>query len=397
MNEALQSSKTSQRREVSTPGPAYRPSVGDDPETTSDLPVVGAPEPDPEARVSRRWLRRAGVTLVVAVLVGAIVVRREMIADALAEIGGLPIAAVVALAALAIYERWSRADITARLLGPIRTRHGLVVHDVGNAASKGVPMGGALGTALRWSIVRDHAVTPARFSTMLIAYGVATTLITWTLPLVALLADLVGRTMTATDGILVLVLSLGIIGQIGFWYVALGSARVERWSSQVTAGLWSRAARRITALRAHDPAEVVTDVRAELRDHARRPVSLLIRTALAQACGAVILLVALRALGVGAELGLTEFFRVFFIAHLLGTMAPTPGGVGVVEAGMSGALVAAGVAATPALAAVLVYRFLTYVLPIVTGTALYLVWRRNDRTEVAGGPAQGNELAASAG
>ena len=50
-----------------------------------------------------------------------------------------------------------------------------------------------------------------------------------------------------------------------------------------------------------------------------------------------------------------------------GTFAPTPGGVGVVEAGMTGALVAAGVAAAPALAAVLVYRFLTYIVPILLG------------------------------
>ena len=89
----------------------------------------------------------------------------------------------------------------------------------------------------------------------------------------------------------------------------------------------------------------------------------------------MILLVALRALGVGGELGTTEFFRVFFLAHLAGTFAPTPGGVGVVEAGLTGALMAAGVETTTALAAVLIYRFATYVVPIVFSAALYLAWR----------------------
>ena len=89
----------------------------------------------------------------------------------------------------------------------------------------------------------------------------------------------------------------------------------------------------------------------------------------------MILLVALRSLGVGSELGGTEFFRVFFLAHLAGTFAPTPGGVGVVEAGTTGALMAAGVDTTTALAAVIIYRFLTYVVPIVFGALLYLVWR----------------------
>jgi uncharacterized membrane protein YbhN (UPF0104 family) len=111
---------------------------------------------------------------------------------------------------------------------------------------------------------------------------------------------------------------------------------------------------------------------------------LLLRTGSAQMGGALILLVALRSLGVGDELGLTEFFRVYFIAHLLGTFAPTPGGVGVVEAGMTGALMAAGVATTPALAAVLVYRFLTYVLPIAFGAILWTGWRvSRSRSEAA--------------
>jgi uncharacterized membrane protein YbhN (UPF0104 family) len=38
--------------------------------------------------------------------------------------------------------------------------------------------------------------------------------------------------------------------------------------------------------------------------------------------------------------------------------------------------VAAGVQVDVALAGVLVYRFITYVLPILVGTGLYLWWRR---------------------
>jgi putative heme transporter len=66
---------------------------------------------------------------------------------------------------------------------------------------------------------------------------------------------------------------------------------------------------------------------------------------------------------------------VFFIVTLLGSFIPTPGGVGVIEAGLSGALVASGVAPTSALAAVLVYRLITYVMPILFGAVLYLFWR----------------------
>ncbi len=60
---------------------------------------------------------------------------------------------------------------------------------------------------------------------------------------------------------------------------------------------------------------------------------------------------------------------------LLSSFVPVPGGVGVVEAGLTGALVAAGVDPTTALAGVLVYRLLTHVAPIALGATLYVVWR----------------------
>ena len=77
----------------------------------------------------------------------------------------------------------------------------------------------------------------------------------------------------------------------------------------------------------------------------------------------------------GDELGLVEFARIYFVVTLLSSFVPVPGGVGVVEAGLTGALVAAGVDAPTALAGVLVYRLLTYVVPIVLGAVLYVGWR----------------------
>jgi uncharacterized membrane protein YbhN (UPF0104 family) len=46
-----------------------------------------------------------------------------------------------------------------------------------------------------------------------------------------------------------------------------------------------------------------------------------------------------------------------------------------VEAGLTGALVSAGVDPSSAFAGVLVYRLITYVVPIVLGALLYVVWR----------------------
>jgi uncharacterized protein (TIRG00374 family) len=170
-----------------------------------------------------------------------------------------------------------------------------------------------------------------------------------------------------------------LTGSAAFWAVVLRSdavsERVAGWIARATAWLRGRTLSRNVP----DVSPALLEVRTSLRCVARRPGGLLLRTAAAQATGALILLVALRSLGVGNELGALEFARVFFVVTLLSSFVPVPGGIGVVEAGLTGALVAAGVAAPTALAAVLVYRLLTYVAPIVLGALLYLVWRMGVR------------------
>lgn len=82
----------------------------------------------------------------------------------------------------------------------------------------------------------------------------------------------------------------------------------------------------------------------------------------------LVLLASLRALDVPAsEVSLVEAFAAWSLARLLGTIPITPGGIGVVELGLTGALVGFGGNNAGVVAAVLVYRFLTMVPTIVAG------------------------------
>jgi uncharacterized protein (TIRG00374 family) len=58
---------------------------------------------------------------------------------------------------------------------------------------------------------------------------------------------------------------------------------------------------------------------------------------------------------------------VYLAASALGSAAPTPGGLGAVEAALVGGLTAFGVAFTAALAAVLAFRAVTFWLPAPLG------------------------------
>jgi putative heme transporter len=324
---------------------------------------------------SAERLRRLGFVLFGLVLIAAVWSQRTTIVDAVGQLHAMPISVVALLLLLGLAERAVRVDIYSSLMG-VGFTDATVVHEVGAAASKGVPMGGAVGTALRWSIARERSIPTSRFTVALIATGVASVFVTWTMPLIALGADLTQRSAEPTDLIVLAVCATVVLGVVAAWTVSLGSDRIHRWT--MARGRWvrSKLGRRFPAAEVVDTDGGIDDVRAGLQSVAARPWGLVGKTAIAQICSVMVLFVALRSLGVGQELGSIEFFRAFFIVTMLGSFVPTPGGVGVMEAGLTGALVAAGAAPSAALAAVLVYRLITYVMPIVLGAALYVVWRR---------------------
>ncbi|RBY92959.1 flippase-like domain-containing protein [Blastococcus sp. TF02A-30] len=91
-----------------------------------------------------------------------------------------------------------------------------------------------------------------------------------------------------------------------------------------------------------------------------------------------VLLLALRFVGVdGDQVSLVEALAVFAFARLLTAVPFTPGGLGVIELALITGLAAAGGARAMVAAAVLVFRALTYVLPIPIGLCTYVFWRRN--------------------
>ena len=67
---------------------------------------------------------------------------------------------------------------------------------------------------------------------------------------------------------------------------------------------------------------------------------------------------------------------VAFFVGMLANLLPLPGGVGGVDGGMVGALIAFGVEPDLALLAVLGYRGFVFWLPIVPGAIAYLTLRR---------------------
>ena len=65
----------------------------------------------------------------------------------------------------------------------------------------------------------------------------------------------------------------------------------------------------------------------------------------------------------------------YAVARLLALVPITPGGLGIVEAGLSALLILAGVPTGQAVLATLTYRIISYWLPVAAGPVAYVMFR----------------------
>jgi putative heme transporter len=101
----------------------------------------------------------------------------------------------------------------------------------------------------------------------------------------------------------------------------------------------------------------------------------------------VLLVVCLRATGVSdSEVTGIEAFAAWALVRILGALPLTPAGVGIVEVGLTGALVAFGAPNAEAVAATLLYRALTVLPTLALGLLAAATWRTYHPGETIGSP-----------
>ena len=98
----------------------------------------------------------------------------------------------------------------------------------------------------------------------------------------------------------------------------------------------------------------------------------------------VLLVVCLRTVGTTAsEVTLVEAFAAWALVRILGALPLTPAGVGIVEIGLTGALVGFGAPNAEAVAATLLYRALTVLPTLALGLLAAATWRSHHPSESA--------------
>jgi putative heme transporter len=241
-----------------------------------------------------------------------------------------------------------------------------------------LPGGGAIAVGLSYAMFKSWGYSEGDVARFTLITGIWNTYIKLGLPALTVgLLVLEGRTNRgivtgAVVGAIALVVSVALLALI-LWK--------ERLARTIGDGL-GRAVSFVRGLFHKQPlkdwGKVAVNFRNDTIDLLRRRwIPLTITTVVSHVSLFLVLLACLRALGVSqSDVTWVEALSVFAFGRLVTALPITPGGLGVVELSYIGGLVWAGGDKTAVVAAVLLFRTLTYALQIPLGAITYPIWQR---------------------
>lgn len=239
-----------------------------------------------------------------------------------------------------------------------------------------VPGGAATAGAVAYQMLMKADIDAADVASGLAAASIASTAAICSMPLLALPGIIGG--VAAPDGLL----QAAYVGVAGFVAVAVLAAAAFGWDRPLlTVGRAARWA--ITRVRRDAAADLPERLLAQ-RDRMKATFGRRWQVALVGAIGKVgfdylALVCCLGAVGARPDPSLV--LLAYVAGALLALIPITPGGLGFVEAGLTGMLTAAGVGAQDALVATLAYRLVSFWLPMPAGGIAYLLFLRRYGSE----------------
>ena len=255
---------------------------------------------------------------------------------------------------------------------------GSVISQASTASTYIAPGGAAVGMGVAFAMLKGWGFAAAAIALAVTVTGVWNQLFALGAPAVAVML------LTFAGGSNPALRTLATIGLAVFVAVvaALAAAFASRRLARRIGDVAARLVNRVLAWIRRGPVGWNGESLVRFRDGAvgllrRRWPWLTLATLAGQLSVFAVLVVCLRAVGVDeSQVTLTEAFAAWTFVRLIGSVPITPGGIGVVELGLTGTLVGFGGANDPVVAAVLLYRVLTIVPTLVLGVVATALWRR---------------------
>jgi uncharacterized membrane protein YbhN (UPF0104 family)/membrane-associated phospholipid phosphatase len=342
-----------------------------------------AREEEPPRRPSKSRARQSIQIAMSVVLVVAVVwyVKANVadFSDVWAEIRAMTELELGVLFVFAVWNLITYWIVTVIVTPGLTYRQAMVQTESTTAVANTVPAGGAVAIGVTYAMFGSWGFSKSRTSLSVVVSGIWNNFAKLGMPIVAL--SLLALQGQAGGGRIAAAVA-GFAGLVGAVVVFALILRSEDFAARVgnASARWMSALRRIVK---RGPVEgwdlAVLKFRSRVIGLVQeRWLSLTFWIVVGHLSLYAVLLVTLQQVGVSnREVGWAEVLAVFAFARLLTAIPLTPGGLGIVELALISGLTAAGGDHAQVVAAVLVYRVLTYVLPIPFGLVTYLFWRHN--------------------
>lgn len=285
------------------------------------------------------------------------------------------------LAAAAVNIAVGAWPLQAALRG-LRYRPAFVVGQTSFAISNALPAGGAFGLGVEYEMLESYgfgAGAAAGASAISTVFNVFATLV---MPVVGVLALLLTGQVRWHYVLIAVVGSLLVGVAVAATAVVLRSEAGARKVGQLADRCVAAVTGRLRHRRTVDVSGKVLDFRSDVVDVMRRRWPAVIgSTLLPLFTSWSVLLVALRGLERGTPGGSgvswPESLAAFSFAMVVSFIPVTAGGLGTVDASLTGLLAAFGANGSQALAVDIMWRAATFVPQVLTGAATFLWWRLN--------------------
>ncbi len=267
-------------------------------------------------------------------------------------------------------------------------REGMAMTQASTALSIVSPAGAAVGMAASYSMLRSWRFGAAPVGLAVAITGVWNQFANLTFPVVAL------ALLTAADEAHPALRTAALIGMavlvvaLSSFALVLSRPRRARRIGDLSARLTNRLLRVVRRGPVAWGGESFARFRSRALGLLRRRWHVITITTLAGHLTVfVLMLVCLRVVGIsGSEVTAVEAFAAWALVRILGALPLTPAGVGVVEVGLTGALVAFGAPNAEAVAATLLYRALTVLPTLALGLLAAATWRTHHPGEAIESP-----------
>jgi uncharacterized protein (TIRG00374 family) len=244
--------------------------------------------------------------------------------------------------------------------------------------SNAVPAGGAVGLGVQYGMLAQAGFGGPPATAAIGITSVFNLLVTLALPVLGVLALMVVGTPGSSEvlGAVGGLLAVGVM--VAFFAAVLRSDGTARRLG----GTVDRVVARVAGLLHRDPPAGISDQLVAFRRSTAEVISrrwaLLTATNFAQQFTQFgVLMVALRVTEAGdaTPVGVVAAFSAFALARLASFVPVTPGGLGTVDAALTGLLVAFGASRSDALAATLLWRAASWVPQVLLGVVTLVIWR----------------------